>query len=74
MVELLRSNDLVLLSWVEAVLSARGIDVVIMDAHASAVEGSIGAIPRRVMVLAEDEYTARLALQRARDDQDAPAW
>ncbi len=50
MKELLRSNDPVLLSWAEALLDGEGIQSVLLDAHTSAVEGSISAIPRRLMV------------------------
>lgn len=52
--ELLRSNDPVLLSWVQAVLAGADIDVVTLDAHTSVLEGSISAVPRRIMV--GDEY------------------
>lgn len=50
MKELLRSNDPVLLSWAEALLGGAGIESVLLDTHTSAVEGSISAIPRRLMV------------------------
>ncbi len=59
------SNDLVRLSFLHALLRDAGIDCVLMDSHASAVEGSIGAIPRRLMVLAEDETQARRVLAEA---------
>jgi hypothetical protein len=45
MKELLRSNDLVYLSFVSHVLDEAGIDFLVLDGHMSAVEGSIGAIP-----------------------------
>jgi Putative prokaryotic signal transducing protein len=48
--ELLRSNDLVHLSWAQAALAAAGIESVLLDAHISSVEGNIGAFPRRLMV------------------------
>jgi hypothetical protein len=38
---------------------------VVLDAHTSAIEGSIGAIPRRLMVVAEDEWLARKVLREA---------
>jgi hypothetical protein len=50
MKELLRSNDLVYLSFVSHVLEEAGIDFLVLDGHMSAVEGSIGAIPRRLAV------------------------
>lgn len=55
MKELLRSNDLVFLSYVSHVLDAEGVDYLLLDTYTSAVEGSIGAIPRRLMV-GEDEF------------------
>lgn len=65
MQELERTNDFVRLSWLQALLAAAGIKAVILDAHMSAVEGSIGAIPRRVMVRDEDEVRARAMLRAA---------
>jgi hypothetical protein len=50
MKELLRSNDLVYLSYVGHVLDEARIDFLVLDSHMSAVEGSIGAIPRRLVV------------------------
>ena len=50
MVELVRSNDLVHLSWAQAMLAAEGIECVLLDGHISVVEGSIGAFPRRLLV------------------------
>ena len=61
MVELLRSNDLVHLSWAQAALSGAGIATVVLDAHVSGVEGNIGAFPRRLMVVDDD------LLERARE-------
>ncbi len=66
--ELVRSNDLVYLSWIEAVLAAERIPCVVLDAYTSVIEGSIGAIPRRVMVAAEDAARARRALEAAARD------
>ena len=57
------SNDLVRLSFLRALLRDAGIESVLLDAHVSAVEGSIGAIPRRLAVLAEDHSRARRVLE-----------
>lgn len=65
MVELLRSNDLVHISWARALLAAEGIETVLLDDHMSAVEGSIGAIPRRLMVPEESFGRARSVLAEA---------
>ena len=56
---LLTSNDPVRLSFLTVLLADAGIAAIVLDAHTSAVEGSIGAIPRRLMVAAEDETRAR---------------
>jgi putative signal transducing protein len=61
--ELLRTNDSVRLSWLHAMLASAGIDAVILDTHTSIIEGSIGAIPRRLMVQDEDETRARAVLK-----------
>lgn len=50
MVELLRSNDPVLMSFVESLLVDAGIEHTVFDGHMSVMEGSIGALPRRVAV------------------------
>jgi hypothetical protein len=63
--ELLRSNDLVHLSWARAMLAAEGIDSVLLDDYVSGVEGSIGAIPRRLMVADEVFERAEQVLERA---------
>jgi hypothetical protein len=50
MKELLRSNDPVLLSYVSALLEEARIDFIVADLNMSVLEGSIGALPRRVLV------------------------
>lgn len=65
MVELVRSNDLVYLSWVEATLAAEGIEPLVTDQHTSVLEGSIGAIPRRILVDDRDVSRARYILAQA---------
>jgi len=63
--ELLRSNDLVHLSWAQAILAAEAIPCLLLDDHVSGVEGSIGAIQRRLMVAAELFDRAEQVLARA---------
>ena len=67
MVELLRSNDLVFLSWVRAILAAETIDAVILDEHTSVIEGNIAAIPRRIMVHVDDLARAQELMSQAED-------
>ena len=64
----LLSNDPVRLSFLSALLRDAGIETVLLDAHTSGVEGSIGAIPRRLAVLAEDEAAARRVLREVGED------
>ena len=59
------SNDPVRLSFLVSLLADAGIRAVLLDSHVSAVEGSIGAIPRRLAVLAEDEAQARRVMESA---------
>ncbi len=54
MAELLRTTDIVLLTYVNSLLSEAGIPLTIADFHVSSVEGSIGAFPRRVLIAEED--------------------
>jgi hypothetical protein len=65
MKELLRTNDLVRLSWIEALLADAGIECLVLDQHTSLVEGSIGAIQRRLMVAERDHERARRLIAEA---------
>ncbi len=69
--EILRSNDVVKLSWVQALLADAGIETVLLDVHMSIVEGSIGAIPRRLAVIDED-YGEAVRILRAAGEETAP--
>jgi len=59
LIELIRTNDLVLISYLVSVLKDEDIDAVVLDEHTSILEGSIGAIQRRVVVLEEDLAAAK---------------
>lgn len=63
--ELLRSNDLVLLSLVEAILKEADIGYFVADGFASVMDGSLGIIPRRVLVAQDDLAQARRLLRAA---------
>lgn len=65
------SNDLVRLSFLAALLRDAGIESILLDHHASAMEGSIGAIPRRLAVLPEDERQAQRVLREAGEAGEA---
>ena len=62
---LIRSNDPVELSFAQSVLADAGIGAVLLDQHMSVLEGSIGAIPRRLCVADGDLDAARVLLREA---------
>ena len=65
MTELLRTNDPVLISAVEALLAGARIHCMVADRNMSVLEGSIGALPRRVLVPERDLQKARRLLADA---------
>ncbi len=71
MKELFRSNDPVKLSWLQALLADSGIDCLLLDSHSSVIEGSIGAIQRRLMV-ADDDLES--AVQLLSESGEESAW
>jgi len=63
--EIIRCNDPVLISAVEALLGGAGIAVLVLDGHMSVLEGAIGAFPRRLLVGDDDEARARRVIVEA---------
>ena len=55
--ELVRTNDAVLISAIEALLKGADIPHLVADQNISVLEGSIGAFQRRILV-GEDEIAA----------------
>ncbi len=70
LVEVLRTNDPVQLSWARAVLEEAAIPTLVFDAAMSAVEGSLGVLPRRLMVPEDRASYARWLLDQARHALD----
>jgi hypothetical protein len=68
MKELLRSNDPVKLSWLQALLSDAGIESIILDQHMSVLEGSLPLLQRRLAVIEEDYLQARRVLLEAGEE------
>ncbi len=66
--ELVRTNDVVKLSWLQALLADAGIEAIVLDMHTSIIEGSIGAIPRRLAVGEADFARARRVLEAAGEE------
>ncbi len=65
MEELLRTNDAVLLSFAQALLKDAGIQSHVFDQNMSILEGSIGAVARRLVVPEEAAARARQILDEA---------
>ena len=65
MIELFRSNDPVVISFAEALLKDAGIAHATLDQYMSVMEGSIGILPRRVLVPRDDHESARRILTEA---------
>ena len=63
--EIVRTNDAVLISAIEALLQGADIDHVVFDQNMSVLEGSIGMLPRRVMVADDQKEAARRLLTDA---------
>jgi hypothetical protein len=62
MKELLRTTDPTVMAFASALLSGEGIETFPLDVHMSVLEGSIGILPRRMMVRDEDHARALLVL------------
>ena len=65
MIEVLRSNNLVEISYACHLLGENDIEYFVFDAGISAVEGSIGAFPRRIMVQNNRFFMAKSILSNA---------
>jgi hypothetical protein len=63
--ELVRTNDAVLISAVGVLLDGAEIEHLVLDQNMSILEGSIGVIPRRVLVHDDDLRAARQVLTDA---------
>ena len=65
MVKIIRTNDLVLIGFVQSLLEQAEVPVLVADGHMSVLEGSIGAFPRRVLVPEDYGSQARRLLSDA---------
>lgn len=62
MEEILRTTDPTLIPFATALLKAEGIESFPLDINMSVLEGSIGVLPRRLLVRRADLYRARIIL------------
>jgi Putative prokaryotic signal transducing protein len=65
LVEILRTNDLVLISVIESILKTESVGYFIADQNMAAAEGSLGFLPRRILVEAREEGRARRVIAEA---------
>ena len=65
MVEILRTNDIVLISVIELILKAERVAYFVADQNMAAAEGSLGFLPRRILVEAREEDRARRVIAEA---------
>jgi Putative prokaryotic signal transducing protein len=63
--ELVRTNDMVLVSAVVALLESAGIRPMVLDQNMSVLEGSLGVLPRRILVTEDYARSARQLLEDA---------
>jgi hypothetical protein len=63
--EIVRTNDAVLISAIEALLNGARIEHMVVDQNMSVLEGSIGIFPRRILVEEDQVHAARRLLQEA---------
>ncbi|MGB3536747.1 MAG: DUF2007 domain-containing protein [Mesorhizobium sp.] len=65
MIELIRTNDVVVISFVESLMRDAGIGCFVADQNMSVMDGSLGILPRRVMIDASRADEARRILTDA---------
>jgi hypothetical protein len=65
MIELIRTNDAVIISFVESLMRDAGIGCLVADQNMSVMDGSLGILPRRIMVEADRADEARRILTDA---------
>ncbi|HEX8663674.1 MAG TPA: DUF2007 domain-containing protein [Beijerinckiaceae bacterium] len=65
MIEIIRTNDVVVIGFVQSLLERADIPVLVADGHISVLEGSIGAFPRRMLVPEEHAAQARRLIAEA---------
>ncbi len=63
--ELVRTNDAVLVSAIGALLDGAKIRHLVFDQNMSVLEGSLGVLPRRILVAEDDVDAARRLLTEA---------
>jgi hypothetical protein len=63
--EIVRTNDAVLVTAIDALFKAARIEHMVLDQNMSVLEGSLGVLPRRILVADDQELQARQLLEDA---------
>lgn len=69
--EIARSTDPVRLSFLTALLADGGVTAVLFDTHASIVQGSLGVLPQRLMVV-DEEYDEAVEILKSAEEWHEP--
>jgi hypothetical protein len=69
--EIARSTDPVRLSFLTALLADGGVTAILFDTHASIVQGSLGVLPQRLMVV-DDEYDEAVEILKSAEEWHEP--
>jgi hypothetical protein len=70
--EVLKTNDPILLNFAQALLADAGIEAVVFDSHMSIMDGSMGFMPRRLMVANDDLAEAQRVIKDAFPENRTP--
>lgn len=71
--DVLKTNNAVLLNFAQVLLANAGIEAVVFDRHMSVMDGSLGILPRRLMVSDDDFSQAERVLKDGLPDDAPPA-
>ena len=69
----LKTNNPVTLSFAQSLLAEAGIEAVVFDTHTSVIEGSLGILPRRLMVADDDGPRAERVLREGFARAESPS-
>ena len=64
---LIRSNDIIYLTWVKSILSHNNIEFIVLDESMASTEGNISAIPVRILVGDNDLKKAKYLISETRN-------
>ena len=72
--DLIRTNDPVLISFVESLMRDAGIGCLVADSGMSILEGSVGIIPRRILIDPQMAAQARRIVIDAGLEEELRPW